>query len=199
MSMQCPYCGGQLVWDYRSGEVICSSCGVVVERIYDYSPLRPDESEELWREIRIKRNPKHNSIARKYRRDYKLYREAERYVRGKPWLELDYDRYFETGKFVNTIKSRATIKAEKRISESGLWSTVERGLKIIEAFNPALLSRTARGKYALAYMVATYLEKKEFPPLNEVMEVFNVSETSYRRLLKLARNLVVIKEAAIQR
>jgi len=198
MSMQCPYCGGQLVWDYQYGEVVCNNCGTVVEKIYDYNSPRPDESEELWRMIRIKRNPKHNNIARKYRRDYKLYREAERYVRGKPWLELDYDKYFETGKLVNTIKSKATIRAEKNIVESGLWSVVEHGLKYIESVNPALLSRTARGKYALAYMVATYLNKKAFPPLTEVMEVFNVSETSYRRLLKLAKNLVVVKEATVQ-
>jgi len=199
MTTQCPYCGGQLVWDYKCGEVVCSACGTVVEKVYDYSPAWPDESEEIWREIRIRRNPKHNSIARKYRRDYKLYVEAERYVRGKPWLELDYDKYFETGRLVNTIKSRATIKAEKKISESGLWSAVQRGLEFIEKVNPALLSRTARGKYALAYLVASYLEKKEFPSLSEVMEVFSISETSYRRLLKLARNLVVVKEAAVQR
>jgi len=199
MSMHCPRCGGQLVWDYRCGEVVCSACGTVVEKIFDYSPMRPDESEEIWREIRIRRNPKHNSIARKYRRDYKLYVEAERYVRGKPWLELDYDKYFETGKLVNTIKSKATIKAEKKIGESGLWDIVVKGLEIVESVNPALLSRTPRGKYALAYIVATYLEKRTFPPLSEVMEVFNVSETSYRRLLKLAKNLVIVRETAIQR
>jgi len=187
----CPYCGGQLIWNYASGEVVCSSCGAVVEKIYDYSPPLPVENEELWREIRIKRNPKKNRFLLKYRRDYKLYREAVSYLRDKPWLEIDYDKYFVTGRLVNTIKSRATINAEKMISENGLWDIVERGLKIVESLNPAVLARSARGKYALAYMVARYLESRSLPHLDEVTKIFNISETSYRRMVKLIKNHLI--------
>jgi len=194
MSEKCPYCGGDLIWLYETGEIVCSSCGSVVGRIDDWRPTRSDENEEIWREIRTREKPKFNPIARKYRRDYKLYREAESYLRNKPWLEIDYQKYFATGRMINTIKSRASIEAENKISDKKLWSVIEYGLKYVESVNPAALARSARGKYALAYMVARYLENKSFPHLNEVTELFNISETSYRRLLKIAKEVVLVKE-----
>ena len=42
--MKCPYCGSEnLVW--REGQVVCSSCGSVIDRIYDgasfFEPIKP--------------------------------------------------------------------------------------------------------------------------------------------------------------
>ncbi len=193
MSNQCPLCGGPLIWDYEKGEVICSNCGYVVDRIYDYGPPRVDESEEIWREIRIRNNPRRNPLTRKYRHHYRLYREAESYVRGKPWLEIDYDKFFETGKMVNTIKSRATIEAEKKIEDRKLWGVINRGIEYIRKTHPIALARSGRGKYALAYIVAVYLDKKTLPSPEEVIDTFNISETSYRRLVKIAKEIISIK------
>ena len=194
MSNQCPRCSGVLIWDYARGEVVCSACGYVVEKIYDYGPPRIDENEEIWREIRTRNNPRRNPITRKYHHHYKLYREAESYVKGKPWLEVDYEKYFETGKMVHTIKSKATIEAEKNIRDKKLWDKVNQGIEYIRKTYPVALARSGRGRYALAYMVITYLEKKTFPPIEDVVETFNISETSYRRLVKLAKDIVSIKE-----
>ncbi len=41
---RCPYCGGQIVWDYSLGEVVCSSCGTVVDIIYDCGPQRASQT-----------------------------------------------------------------------------------------------------------------------------------------------------------
>lgn len=41
---RCPYCGGQIVWDYDFGEVVCSSCGTVVDIIYDCGPQHTSQT-----------------------------------------------------------------------------------------------------------------------------------------------------------
>ncbi|MET1159690.1 MAG: TFIIB-type zinc ribbon-containing protein [Thermoprotei archaeon] len=194
MHEKCPLCGNSLIWDYVSGLIICSSCGYVVDRIYDYGPIYEDEETIIWREIKTRSNPRRNPLIGRVRRHNKLYRLASSYIRNKPWLEIDYDKLFEKGKLVNTIKSRASIEAEKNISEMGLWDIVNEGLKIIEERNPAALARSSRGKYALAYIVAVYTKKHKFPSLEEVMKTFNISETSYRRLLKIAREIVSVSK-----
>ena len=95
---------------------------------------------------------------------------------------------------VHTIKSKATIEAEKNIRDKKLWDKVNQGIEYIRKTYPVALARSGRGRYALAYMVITYLEKKTFPPIEDVVETFNISETSYRRLVKLAKDIVSIKE-----
>ena len=147
MSNQCPVCGGILVWDYQRGEVICSSCGLVVDRIYDYSPLRENEETITWRNIKIRNNPKKNKKLYEYKLHIRLYIKAQSYVKDKPWLEIDYEKIFRTGKMINTIKSSATIRAEKNITDKKLWKQIEHGLKIIEEIHPIALARSGRGKY----------------------------------------------------
>ncbi len=194
---KCPVCGAPLIWDYELGEVICSSCGLVVDRIYDYRPLMEDENQVIWNMIKTSRNPRRNHISRKYRFHMKLYYKVNSYVKDKPWLEIDYEKVFETGKMINTLKSRATIEAEKKISDRKLWRHVREGIRYIEKIYPVALARSGRGKYALAYMVSTYLNNKKFPDMNEVIETFNISETSYRRLLKIAREIVSLEKTVI--
>lgn len=197
MSNKCPDCGNSLIWVYEKGVVVCSTCGLVVERIIYDGPLRGDESEEIWRSIKTRRNPRVDKLYYRYKYHNKLYRLAESYVKNKPWLEVDYDKVFETGRLVNTIKHRATLDAEKKISRHNLWSIIERGLKHISETNPALLSRSGRGRYALAYIVSYYLDNKQYPSIKDIVNLFNISETSYRRLLKIAREIVSVKNIVI--
>jgi len=186
-------CGGILVWDYQTGEVICSSCGYVIDKIYYYGPVNEDENEAIWREVRMRKNPKRNPSIHRYRYHLKLYHEAYSYVKNKPWLEINYEKIFESGKMINTLKSHATLEAEKNISSKNLWRTIYEGLKFIEKNYPVALARSGRGKYALAYIVSTYLNHGKIPDIKEVVNTFNISETSYRRLVKIAKEIVSIK------
>ncbi|MBP1358267.1 MAG: TFIIB-type zinc ribbon-containing protein, partial [Sulfolobus sp.] len=35
--MKCPYChGNEIVWDYKTGDLVCTSCGSVIDKIYSY-------------------------------------------------------------------------------------------------------------------------------------------------------------------
>ena len=46
-------CNGYLIWDYFNGDVICSDCGEVVDRIYDYGQTLQDKllTEKLERHV----------------------------------------------------------------------------------------------------------------------------------------------------
>ncbi len=186
---KCPICGGILVWDYERGEITCSSCGTVIDTIYDYSP--PYRGEDTIYQCQTKKleNPKHRRQRRQYYIHIRRYNTAQKYVIGRPWLHIDYDKYLHSGKLVKTIKSDATINAEKNIEELGIRHELQYYIKLIERIYPAALARTERSKYALAYILS-FLDKKRRPPLeHRVTEIFNISPTSYKRLLRLAKKI----------
>ncbi len=194
---RCPVCGGELVWDDERGEVTCSRCGLVVDRIYYYGPPREsEESMERMREAARRHRPRSNrhEIAR-YRLHRERYYMARRYVEGKPWLEVDYDQVIETGRMIHTIRSRATIEAEDNIEKLGLREPLEKTLKLIEEKYPMALARTKRSRYALAYIIYTLTNKKRYPDDREVIEIFRISQTSYKRLQRIASRIIPILEA----
>ncbi|MDT7900582.1 MAG: TFIIB-type zinc ribbon-containing protein [Acidianus sp.] len=42
--MQCPYCNSKnLIWDSIHGNIICASCGSVIDTLYDYSQIGTSE------------------------------------------------------------------------------------------------------------------------------------------------------------
>ncbi|BFH73357.1 TFIIB-type zinc ribbon-containing protein [Sulfurisphaera javensis] len=45
--MKCPYCGSEnLVWDYKNGNLVCTECGSVLDKIYSYDNYQ-DNNEEI--------------------------------------------------------------------------------------------------------------------------------------------------------
>jgi transcription initiation factor TFIIIB Brf1 subunit/transcription initiation factor TFIIB len=188
-----------LVWDYERGEVVCSSCGLVVDKIttleaWSYR-VNNNEVEQSRREANVATIRGRAQSSREYRRLLKIYKLATKIVKEKPWLEVDYEKVIESGKFVLTVKSKASIKALKNIVEYGYMGLVKEGLDYISSVNPALLARSERSKYALAYMVAVKIKTGVLPTRESVLRVFNISNTSYNRL----RNIVekILREASV--
>jgi transcription initiation factor TFIIIB Brf1 subunit/transcription initiation factor TFIIB len=197
--LKCTQCGGVLVWDYERGEVVCSSCGLVVDKIttleaWSYR-VNNNEVEQGRREADVATIRNRAQSSREYRRLLKIYKLANKMVKEKPWLEVDYEKVIESGKFVLTVKSKASIKALKNIVEYGYMELVKEGLDYISSVNPALLARSERSKYALAYMVAVKIKTGVLPTRESVLKVFNISNTSYNRL----RNIVekILREASV--
>lgn len=187
--MKCTSCNGLLIWDYEHGEIVCSSCGLVYDKltsldVLEYTIIAATEvgKSEKWRSLK-------HYPSKEYKRKIRLYREGLKLVKDKPWLEVNFDRVFENGKFIHTIVSRASQRALKNIEIHGYWKVVQEGLEYIRSINPALLARSERSKYALAYIVAIRFKTGEYPDKNEVTKVFNISDTSYRRLCTLAEKL----------
>lgn len=195
--MKCAQCGGVLVWDYERGEVVCSSCGLVIDKIttLEIGGYRVNEVEQGRQKVHVATIHNKAPSSREYRRLLKIYKLATKMIKEKPWLEVDYEKVIESGKFIFTIKSKASIRALKNIVEYGYMELVKEGLDYINSVNPALLARSERSKYALAYMVAVKIKTGELPTRESVLKVFNISNTSYNRL----RNIVekVLREASI--
>ncbi|MEM0100510.1 MAG: TFIIB-type zinc ribbon-containing protein [Desulfurococcaceae archaeon] len=189
--MKCSACGGSLVWDYEHGEVVCSNCGLVHDKITTLEIMEyKDSTYNNSSETRKPRVDHRYPISRKYKHHIKLYRKCLRIVKGKPWLEVDYDKLLENGKFIHTVKSRASMKALKNIEENGYWDIVREGLEYIVSINPAFLARSERSKYALAYIVAVRIKTGKYPCKDDIVNVFNISDTSYRRLCSIAEKLL---------
>lgn len=182
----CPVCGNPLVWDYRDGFVVCSGCGLVVENIIEEARGGFEGEEEL---PARRRRPVKRVVSENYSVNMRLYKMAEKRVRNKPWLTVDYDAVLSTKRFVKTIMSKASIEAVENIEANGYWEDVRNGLKLIEELNPALLSRSERGKYALAYMLSVKVRTGKTPGPEDVARVFNISGTNYRRLYNIVKNL----------
>jgi transcription initiation factor TFIIIB Brf1 subunit/transcription initiation factor TFIIB len=180
-SERCPVCGGQLIWDYERGEIVCSRCGLVVDKIYYYGPPRSRGEEETPTQ---EQQAPTRRIKREYRIHMSRYRMARRYVRNRPWLEVDYDTVIETGRMIRSIKSKTTLEAEKNIMELGLKDRLDEILKLIEKIYPVALARTDRSRYALAYMLYKILSSGRLPREEEVIRIFMISPTSYKRLEK---------------
>ena len=183
-----------MVWDYERGEVVCSSCGLVVDKIttleaWSYR-VNNNEVEQGRREANVATIRGRVQSSREYRRLLKIYKLATKIVKEKPWLEVDYEKVIESGKFVLTVKSKASIKALKNIVEYGYMELVKEGLDYINSVNPALLARSERSKYALAYMVAVKIKTGELPTRESVLKVFNISNTSYNRLRNIVEKIL---------
>lgn len=182
--MHCPACGGQLVWENGEGYVVCSSCGLVLDRIFDESTISPKEEAIAHKKGRGKE--KRRSIFNKeYAEMLRLYKKGLKLVKERPWLEVDYEKVFIEKRFVKAIMSRASAEALEDIDRHNYWDIVNEGMRVIAEANPALLSRSARGSYALAYMISVKLRTGRFPDMEEVTKVFHISPSTYARYKKI--------------
>lgn len=185
-----------MIWDYLNGDILCSQCGLVYDKltsleVLEYNVESVDTRRAKSSKYTTSRSKYYKSTTSREHRDViKLYRKALKFTRNKPWLEVDYDKLFKDGKFVFSIKSRASIEALKNIKSSGIGELVEEGLRYIYSVNPAYLTRSERSRYALAFIVATMLKTGNYPSRENVVKIFNISNTSYRRLCLITQRIV---------
>jgi transcription initiation factor TFIIIB Brf1 subunit/transcription initiation factor TFIIB len=154
MVERCPYCNGILVWDYRTGDIVCSKCGAVIDRIFVME--RDVQREEGFsREIR-KRQPK---TPKSYKLFIKLY---GRINKGRKDIYIDKSRFVDVmrgGKHVRVYDSPRN-DASKRIVERD--PIVRDILESVVRRNPRLASRTERGKVAAALLIKMlFIDKKK--------------------------------------
>lgn len=195
-------CRGQLIWDYVRGDIICSSTGEVVDRIYSYERPMPKEETLERMMLELKKRPKTNTIYNKYKVHMKFYIEAEKIVKNKPWLTVDYEKLFEQKKFVKTINSTSTLRALENIKKLGLEKELKHVINLVKNIDPSILSRTERSKNALAYIILHLIKYKTTPDVKETIKIFNISLTTYRRLEKIAKKIymkIITVEAVVKR
>lgn len=187
-------CKGYLVWDYFRGEVICSSTGEIVDKIYEYRDLDSnkysnEENTSSFKKSSSRKTLGDKDLLKKYKEDLALYNKALRFIRNKPWLTFDFEKLVTTRRFINTLYSKNTVKTLNNVSRMGLLTVLKKIISLIGEIEPSAICRTERTKLALAYIVFKSIMREEVDP-KEVTSTFNISMTTYRRLEKIAKKIL---------
>ncbi len=182
--MRCPYCGSNdIVWDYVRGDVICASCGTVLERIY---VTEQHISQELVQEpVKIRTHKRYGKYGRvtltKYTSEYlKLMDKVRRSKRLKN-IVIDSEqlrRYVEGEGPPVKIFKRNPQNVEELLKDPKVKLVLEVMLRF-----PRLSSRTDRAKVALALMALMLLAGRKVNA-REVAEKSGISAMHARRLVK---------------
>ena len=179
--MQCPCCGSEeLVWDYRSGFVVCPYCGCVADSIAVHQPLAGSGESGYSRK----------SVERLYRLERGLRRRLVREAVKRFGLEKKGFVFIDN----RPVHLRSLAALRTLESNAGVKELVEEGLAVVEAVSPTALCKSLRGRYALAYAVAKLLRREELN-LRELEKLFSISRATAFRLSKEAERLV--KEAEL--
>ncbi len=180
--MRCPYCGSlEVMWDYERGDVICTACGTVIEKIYvtNPSPRMNEDLETLKTDIRsFDPMPKLSRTTREY---LKLLNELKHSKRLSGKARID------TARFMNYVKLGGNrvkvIKVDLVNTQLTYDSRVKKVLRIMKKY-PRLFSRTDRAKIALA-LIAISLLTKEYLQIAKISRSTGLSRMHVRRLLKM--------------
>ena len=206
--MRCSYCGSnELVWRYEEGYIVCSKCGTVLDRIYDYnissSMLQPESKIDKLSihkihvdyDMRLQKT-RLLLIDLRYR---KFQRKLKEYPKLRPGLKIRDDvlRALYTGrkvKMVKTIVNEHTEEVKNKLLES---NDTKIYLDIIEVFKefPRISSRTDRVKLALAKILYNELIYGFRPSFSSIAKEFRVSVVNLRKAYKDLRkyNEVYVK------
>lgn len=170
--MRCPLCGSlNIVWDFERGEVVCASCGYVVEQIYVSGEVRHAS------EVTHRTSKGYVTLSRETKEFLRLMK----YVKlSEKELYIDWDsfrKYVRSGRRVRVLKLRV------RPIPGNLREVVDPVMKVIEEY-PRLTSRTVRGKVA-ASLLALSLALSQRPNLVVIARLVGVSRTQLARIMKL--------------
>jgi len=175
--LRCEMCGGELVWDYRTGDVICSSCGAVVDRIYVEE--KTNQAEE--RMVRIGRNA---STAPK---SYRMFRSVYRRMSSGRKLTINNDSFqsfLKTGKHVGVLEHPVNQELRRILSSDEELSMIYRKIERSHAFS----GRTMRTKVAAAMIIRSYRhggEKEVKRDLGEISRVTGLGKWHLYRITAL--------------
>ncbi len=184
--MQCPWCGSRrIVWDMERGEVVCSDCGTVIDRIY-VNQINISDPEYLGRQDhQLSGKAGHAPTLSKYTLMYlRLLKKIKSSKRLRN-IEIDFERFksalSEDGSQVKVLRRKkelvdAALSRDRRIKAV---------LKVMLRF-PRLYSRTDRAKVAIA-MLALALALGREANARKVAEESGVSVMHVRRLERILR------------
>lgn len=188
MTSECDYCGSQdVVWDFKNGFVVCSSCGSVLERIYSAPSVRLETARLSVRERYVNAS----ELSDKLRR-VKTFRSVRSKMK-KPDLALDNVAFAEylAGKrgHVKLYVKKSSAERLRKLTE---LPEVKEALRTIEKY-PLLASRTDRVKVASALI---YLIAKKGGKLSSALRLASrltgASEVHLKRVVKVLRRYGIL-------
>lgn len=188
MASECGYCGSQdVVWDFKNGFIVCSSCGSVLERIYSSPSVRAEITRLSARERHVSASELGDRLRR-----VKTFRSVRNKIK-KPDLALDDAAFAEylAGKrgHVKLYVKKSSAERLRKLTE---LPEVKEALRIIEEY-PLLASRTDRVKVASALI---YLIAKKGGRLSSALRLVSrltgASEVHLKRVVKVFRRYGIL-------
>jgi len=156
--MKCPYCGSsEIVWDYKTGDMVCSKCASVIDKIY-YDNLYETSDDVV--------------ITPKYAY-YNFFKKLERLNEYKEKIKKNKRKLRKT-----IIYNGSSIK-ESSLNTMKILENNERLLILYDIMDTLPQFRSKNSKYKLA--VGIYLlDKKEF---NKLKRNLNISDKYMKKIL----------------
>ncbi|MCD6278370.1 MAG: hypothetical protein J7J11_01675 [Desulfurococcales archaeon] len=177
--MRCPYCGSSnLVWDYQRGEVVCTTCATVIDKIYiAVKPRYNADTDSGYSHLYS------NYSMPKLKKETKNYLKILEDIGGKKRKDMTIDtgafwEYMRTGRRVKLLKRRVNMKYSSD-------TTVQVAMDILKKY-PKLTSRTDRAKLVIA-LLALALIKGVKLDTSLISKEVGLSKVHIKRLEKLIR------------
>ncbi len=104
---------------------------------------------------------------------------------------MDEERLLRQGRFVLTVYSRKSIEVLDWFEKRGLRPVLDRIIGVLGEVEPLAINRSIRGRYLLSYIVYELLRGRytfSYRDLDGLKPL--VSETTFNRLLRIARSII---------
>ncbi|PUA32770.1 MAG: hypothetical protein B7O98_04790 [Zestosphaera tikiterensis] len=186
--MRCPYCGSEsIIWSYSSGDVICSECGSVIDRIYTYDECCLNQHQNLYSSLPTQ-TTQGLGLSKMTKEYLKLVKDLNKSRKLKGRVYIDHEMFL---KYVSEGGNRVKVLKFRLNNVCGYPNEeyVEKVLDIMRKY-PRLSSRTERAKKALALITLNMLH---ITKVNEV-ELTKLAGLSYVHVKRLTSILTKEKE-----
>jgi len=191
--MKCWYCGSEdVVWDYRTGSVVCRNCGLVLDMIFDASTGFVEDEVAVLRRMSPARAMTANHLGSDLRSIEHRVKKYEKFARhARRGVVVDVTA-LNPGSRIRVYRG-SVDEVLKPLEES-----LREFLEVIEE-DPLLGSRTYRGKIAAAFILREVVTKGVTPNVSTVVKTCLVSQAQARRIIKLVERRLPRLYQAIMR
>ncbi|MEM4844648.1 MAG: TFIIB-type zinc ribbon-containing protein [Ignisphaera sp.] len=165
---RCPHCFGEVIWDFERGSIVCSSCGCVVDTIYDSSPSISNISIELQPKI-VRYIPKSITEIEKNRKDTEIAERKSRAIKTIKMLPDDIKKQCEYG-----------IEIAYKVSPG-----------LVEG-------KGLRSRYAVGYILYNLVMDRQNIDVEEISKMFRISVSTSRRLIKQVQHRLYLSSPIFQ-
>lgn len=194
--MICPECLSKntIIWDYKNGVLVCSACGTVLDRLYDFECNRTininSEIHEYTKKSLNERTVRIERYLRLCENRVNMYFKVFRKFNLRPGVKVKDEvvKELTLGKKVKLVKTLTRCNAVD-LSSVLSGSELEQARIILNLINeyPRLASRTDRVKQALAVLIL-YKIRNINVSYSEIARKFHVDPANLMRAYRLFKN-----------
>jgi len=181
--IKCPRCGSEeIIWDPERGEVICSSCGLVIDEIY-YHPRTFVELKRNVNEGGNRRSARKKSSREKPGEILSIYEKLFGWWRLRRNIDIDKDRLLQFSR--EGYNGRIFVHKKDRELQKLLEisPTLKKIYDYLENF-PRLSSRTFRARLLISYILLKDPYGNEMNT-SILSKIFSFHKVHTRRIIRM--------------